>query len=107
MYIDDCIQGIMKIFNAKYSKPINLGSSEKVTINQMINIIEEVASYKVKKKYLLNKPKGVRGRSSDNKLINKTINWEPNIKLQKGLIKTYNWIFSELSSNYPNIKFRK
>ncbi len=100
MYIDDCIKGIMKIFNGNYSKPINLGSAERVSINQMIRIIEDIASYKVKKKYLLSKPKGVRGRSSDNKLIKKTLNWEPNIKLKKGLEKTYHWIYAQLTSNY-------
>ena len=73
MYIDDCINGMLKIFYSKYSDPINLGSSERVSINQMISIIEKIASIKVKKKYLINKPKGVRGRSSDNKLIKKVI----------------------------------
>ena len=97
MYIDDCIKGILKIFYSKKSFPINLGSSEKVSINKMIKIIEEIACYKVKKKYQLNKPRGVRGRSSDNKLIKKILKWEPNTKLYKGLENTYKWIFDQLS----------
>jgi nucleoside-diphosphate-sugar epimerase len=105
MYIDDCINGMLKIFYSKYSDPINLGSSEKVSINQMISIIEKIASIKLKKKYLTNKPKGVRGRSSDNKLIKKVIKWEPNIKLKEGLKKTYIWIHSQISKNNKKRKF--
>jgi nucleoside-diphosphate-sugar epimerase len=96
---------MLKIFYSKYSDPINLGSSEKVSINQMISIIEKIASIKLKKKYLTNKPKGVRGRSSDNKLIKKVIKWEPNIKLKEGLKKTYIWIHSQISKNNKKRKF--
>ncbi len=105
MFIDDCIEGILKIFFSKFSNPINLGSSERVSINQMIKIIEKIALIKLEKKYLLNKPKGVRGRSSDNKLIKKILNWEPSIKLNVGLERTYNWIYSEISRNSNNKKF--
>ncbi len=107
MFIDDCIKGIFKIFFSNYHNPINLGSSERVSINQMINTIEKIASYKVKKKYLLDKPKGVRGRSSDNKLIKKITKWEPSTKLNTGLDYTYKWIFKELSKNMSNFKFIK
>ena len=102
MYIDDCVEGILKIFFSKFSDPINLGSSKRVSINQMIKIFEKIALIKVKKKYLLNKPKGVRGLSSDNKLIKKIINWEPSIELKVGLKKTFNWIYSKLRN--PNNK---
>ena len=105
MFIDDCIEGILKIFFSKFSNPINLGSSERVSINQMIKIIEKIALIKLEKKYLLNKPKGVRGRSSDNKLIKKILNWEPSTKLNVGLERTYNWIYSEISRNSNNKKF--
>ena len=71
----------------------------------MIKIIEKIALIKVEKNYLLNKPKGVRGRSSDNKLIKKVLNWEPSIKLNEGLKKTYQWIYSEISRNSNNKKF--
>ena len=107
MFIDDCIKGIFKVFSSNYYHPINLGSSERVSINDMINIIEKIASYKVKKKYQINKPKGVRGRSSDNKLLKKITKWEPRTKLSFGLENTYRWIFDELSQNTSNIKFTK
>lgn len=107
MYIDDCIKGIIKIFFGKFSNPVNLGSSHKVSINKMIKIIEGLANYKTKKKYLLNKPKGVRGRSSDNTLIKQRYNWEPNIELKTGLNITYNWIYKELSNNSGSNKFFK
>ena len=107
MYIDDCINGLLKIFFGKYSDPINLGSSERVSINQMIKIIERVSGYNVNKKYLLDKPKGVRGRSSDNKLIKKILKWEPNIKLKNGLESTYNWIYQELSKKNKINKYSK
>ena len=107
MYIDDCIDGIFKIFFSDFSEPINLGSSEQVSINQLIKIIEKISNYKVKKKYLLNKPKGVRGRSSDNTLIKKVVGWEPNTKLIEGLKYTYSWIHSEISNNSNKNKYTK
>ena len=107
MFIDDCINGMLKIFFSNYSDPINLGSSERVSINQMIKIIEKVSGFNVKKKYLLNKPKGVRGRSSDNSLIKKILKWEPNIKLKIGLKHTYNWIYQELSKKNKVNKYLK
>ncbi len=107
MFIDDCIKGILKIFYSDYSKPINLGSSEKVSINKMINIVEKIAKYKIKKNYQLNKPKGVRGRSSDNSLIKKLLNWEPKTKLVDGLGITYNWIFLNIKTNKKSNKFIK
>jgi GDP-D-mannose 3',5'-epimerase len=96
MYISDCIDGTKKIFNSNLQDPYNLGSSEQVSINQMIEMIEEIADYKVTKKYLLDKPKGVRGRSSDNTKIINDLNWSPNLSLKEGLISTYNWIFNEM-----------
>ena len=70
MFIDDCLEGTQKIFNSNLSDVYNLGSDEQVSINQMVDIIEEIADYKVQRNYLLEKPKGVRGRSSDNTKIN-------------------------------------
>ena len=107
MFIDDCINGMLKIFFSNYSDPINLGSSERVSINQMIKIIEKVSGFNVKKKYLLNKPKGVRGRSSDNSLIKKILKWEPNIKLKIGLKHTYDWVYQELSKKNKVNKYLK
>ncbi len=107
MYIDDCIEGTKKIFNSDSSDVYNLGSDEQVSINQMIEIIEEIADYKVKKNYLLDKPKGVRGRSSDNSKIISHFNWSPSIKLKQGLEKTYEWIFNQIKSGENTNKYTK
>ena len=98
MYIDDCIIGTSKIINSNIIDPINLGSSEMVTINQLVEIVEIIASVKLKRKYLLDAPKGVRGRSSDNSLIKKLLNWEPSITLLNGMEKTYAWIYDQIKN---------
>ena len=105
MFIEDCIIGTEKIFNSKIQEPINLGSNEQVSINQMIAIIEDIANIKLEKKYLLDKPLGVRGRSSDNTKIKKELNWSPSIKLQTGLERTYNWIYQSIKSGENTKKF--
>ena len=107
MYISDCLDGTKKIFNSNLIEPYNVGSDEQVSINQMIKMIEEIADYKVDKKYLLNKPKGVRGRSSDNTKIIKDLNWSPQLKLIKGLELTYEWINNQLKSGENTNKFTK
>ncbi len=107
MYIDDCIEGTLKLFNSKLTDVYNLGSDEQVSINQMIEIIQEIAGYKVEKKYLLDKPKGVRGRSSDNTKIIADLGWSPSIKLINGLEKTYNWIYNQITSGENSQKFAR
>ena len=92
MYIDDCIKGSTDIMKGDIREPINLGSAEMVSINQLVDIVEGIAGVKLKRKYNLGAPKGVRGRSSDNTLIKKLISWEPDTKLKDGLEKTYEWI---------------
>ena len=107
MFIDDCVEGTFKIFNCNSSEVYNLGSSEQVSINQMIEIIEDIGEYKVKKNYQLDKPKGVRGRSSDNEQIKKLLSWEPSISLKKGLEITYKWIYDQINSGENTKKFTK
>jgi nucleoside-diphosphate-sugar epimerase len=98
MYIDDCILGIEKIFHSeKVTFPINLGSAEKVSINQLVDIVEDIAGIKLKRKYKLDAPKGVNGRNSENTLIKKTLGWEPDLPLRKGMEKTYAWIYNEMT----------
>jgi GDP-D-mannose 3',5'-epimerase len=92
MYIDDCITGICKLTHADYRKPINIGRDELVTINHLVDIVEEIAGVKVKRNYKLNAPQGVRGRNSDNELIREVLNWEPGIELRDGMEKTFHWI---------------
>jgi nucleoside-diphosphate-sugar epimerase len=96
MYIDDCIHGIDAIMMSDIEEPINLGSSELVSINQMVDVIEKIAGVKVKRHYKLDAPKGVRGRNSDNTLIKQKLNWEPTIALENGLEKTYRWIHDSM-----------
>ena len=105
MFIDDCIFGTKKIFNSNLKDVYNLGSSEQVSINQMIDMVEKIAEYNVQRNYLLDKPKGVRGRSSDNTKILNDINWEPSIKLYDGLQKTYNWIYQNIKNPSNTQKF--
>lgn len=99
MYIDDCLKGIDMIMHSDIREPINLGRSELVSINQLVDIIEDIAGVKLKRNYNLDAPKGVRGRSSDNTLIKKLLKWEPEITLKDGLKQTYDWIFTEISKN--------
>ena len=107
MYIDDCLEGTKKIFNSELTDVYNLGSDEQVSINQMIDMIEQIADYKVKRKYLMDKPKGVRGRSSDNSKIKLDLDWAPSISLMEGLTKTYKWIENEVKSVENTLKFKK
>jgi GDP-D-mannose 3',5'-epimerase len=107
MYISDCLEGTQKLFNSELDQPYNVGSDEQVSINQMIQMIEEIADYEVEKKYLLDKPKGVRGRSSDNTKIIKDLNWSPSIDLKTGLTKTYSWIYEQITSGENSQKFIK
>jgi GDP-D-mannose 3',5'-epimerase len=83
MYIDDCLKGINLIMNSSILEPINLGSSEAVTINQLVDLAEEFAGIKLRRRYNLNAPKGVNGRNSDNTLIKKLLNWEPDTSFEK------------------------
>jgi GDP-D-mannose 3', 5'-epimerase len=95
MFIDDCIKGIDLIMHSQIHEPINLGSSEAVTINQLVDITEQIAGIKLKRNYDLSAPKGVNGRNSDNTLIRKYLNWEPDTALRNGLEVTYRWIYDQ------------
>jgi nucleoside-diphosphate-sugar epimerase len=95
MFIDDCITGIDLIMHSEIREPINLGSSEAVTINQLVDIAEEIAGIKLTRNYDLSAPKGVNGRNSDNALIKKYLNWEPSTSLRAGLEATYRWIYDQ------------
>jgi nucleoside-diphosphate-sugar epimerase len=95
MYIDDCVKGTQMIMNSDILDPINLGSSEMVTINQLIDIAESIAGAKFKRVYDLSAPKGVNGRNSDNTMIKDLLHWEPSVSLREGLEKTYRWIYDQ------------
>jgi GDP-D-mannose 3',5'-epimerase len=98
MYIDDCIKGSELIFNGPYLQPLNLGSDRLISINGLVDIVEEIAGIKMKRHYNLDAPKGVRGRNSDNTLLQATLGWAPGISLEVGMEKTYQWIHDEMTS---------
>lgn len=96
MYIDDCLEGSLRLMESDYADPLNVGSSELVTVNQLVELVEEIAGIKVKRVHNLDAPKGVRGRNSDNTRIKQELGWEPSIPLAVGLEKTYAWIYDQL-----------
>ena len=100
LYINDCLDGILKLFETDYSEPLNIGSDQQVSINQLADIICAISNKSdLKRNYLLDKPKGVAGRSSNNDLSKKILNWEFEYTLEQGLQKTYEWIERDLISN--------
>lgn len=103
MYIDDCIKGIREITEQGVPEPINLGSNELVTINQLVDIAEEISGTKLKRNYKLDAPKGVNGRNSDNTLIEKYLGWAPSVRLRDGLEKTYRWIEAEYKAKKSQV----
>jgi GDP-D-mannose 3',5'-epimerase len=96
MYVDDCVEGLVRLMASNYSEPLNLGTDRLVTINQLIDLVSSVAGKRLKKRHDLSKPQGVRGRNSDNTLLNRVLGWEPAITLEQGLTTTYRWIEEEL-----------
>jgi GDP-D-mannose 3',5'-epimerase len=105
MFIDDCIKGTKKIFNSNCREVLNIGSEEQVSINQMIKIIEKISGYNVKKNYQLDKPKGVRGRSSNNDMVREKLGWDFETSLKSGLEITYKWIEKEIAKKLKNNRF--
>ncbi|HEX3720191.1 MAG TPA: NAD-dependent epimerase/dehydratase family protein [Verrucomicrobiae bacterium] len=103
MYIDDCLRGTKTILASEILEPINLGSSELVSINQLVDIVEDIGAIKLKRSYNLKAPKGVNGRNSDNTLIQKYLGWEPCIRLRDGLERTYRWIYDEMAGKKKKI----
>jgi GDP-D-mannose 3', 5'-epimerase len=101
MWIDDCVKGSQMIMDGDFVEPLNLGSSELVSINQLVDIVEEIGGVKLKRTYNLKAPKGVNGRNSDNTLIQKVYKWEPSTKLRDGLERTYRWIHAEMTKRRP------
>jgi GDP-D-mannose 3',5'-epimerase len=101
MYIDDCLHGTQAIMESDILDAINLGSSEMVTINQLVDIVEEIAGVKLRRNYILDAPKGVRGRNSDNTMILDRLGWEPSTPLAVGMEQTYRWIYDQMASRTP------
>jgi GDP-D-mannose 3', 5'-epimerase len=98
MYIDDCVKGVQLILNSGILEPINLGSSEAVSINELVDVVEDIAGVELKRKYDLSAPNGVNGRNSDNTVIQQCLGWEPCTSLRAGLERTYSWIYDQYRS---------
>ena len=101
MYIDDCLEGTQMMMARNVPGPLNIGSSEMVTINQLVDIVEDIAGVKLKRSYNLKAPKGVNGRNSDNTLVQQLMGWEPSIPLRVGMEKTYRWIYDQMQAKQP------
>ena len=99
-YIDDCVEGTLRIMRSAVTEPLNVGSDELVTINQLVTLVEELAAVTLRRSYRLDAPKGVRGRNSDNTLIRSSIGWAPSIRLRDGLRTTYDWILGEMAGRH-------
>jgi nucleoside-diphosphate-sugar epimerase len=97
-YIDDCVEGTLRLTDSDVREPLNIGSEQLVTVNELVDIVENVAGIKLERRYNLDAPQGVRGRNSDNALITKTLGWAPSISLEYGMEKTYEWVYNQLSA---------
>lgn len=109
MYVDDCVEGLIRLMASDFSQPLNLGTDRLVTINELIDLVSAIAGKKLKKRHDPSKPQGVRGRNSDNTLLNQVLGWEPAIDLEEGLSITYKWIESELrkAGRLPAVEARQ
>ena len=103
MYIDDCLHGTQTLLNSEFVEPINIGSNELVSINQLVDLVEEIAGVKLHRSYNLSAPKGVNGRNSDNTLIQEVFGWQPTTRLRDGLEKTYRWIHDEIAGGGSSV----
>jgi nucleoside-diphosphate-sugar epimerase len=102
-YIDDCLEGTLRLTESDVAEPINIGSDQLVTINQLVDIVEGIAGVKLRRRYKLDAPKGVRGRNSDNTLIKKRLGWAPSVSLEDGMRKTYEWIHQQMTTTGQRI----
>jgi GDP-D-mannose 3', 5'-epimerase len=98
MYVDDCVEGLKRIMASDYHEALNLGTPELVTINQLVQMVADIAGKEIKIRHNLSGPQGVRGRNSENSRTHRVLGWEPSIPLQQGLVVTYKWIASELKA---------
>ena len=95
-FIDDCVEGIYRLMRSDHRDPINLGQDRMISVNELVDIVAQIAGKQIGKRYDLTRPQGVRGRNSDNTRLREVLNWEPTISLEEGLTRTYHWIASQL-----------
>lgn len=98
-YVSDCVDGIVRLMDSDYHQPLNLGQDRLVTIDDLVDVVSAIAGKRLRKRYDLTKPQGVRGRNADLTLMKKTLGWEPRVSLEEGLVKTYRWIARQLEQN--------
>jgi nucleoside-diphosphate-sugar epimerase len=103
MFVDDCVEGVLRLLDSEWSDPINLGSSRLVTINELVDIVEAIAGVQLKRRYLLDAPQGVRGRNSNNDLIKRELGWEPSTSLEVGLEQTYRWVYDQIRNGVADV----
>jgi GDP-D-mannose 3',5'-epimerase len=96
MYIDDCLEGVRRLMESNVSGPINIGSSELVSVDGLVDIVEAIAEVRLERVYRTDAPKGVQGRNSDNTLIRSALGWEPSVPLRQGLERTYAWVYDQM-----------
>ncbi|HET9387756.1 MAG TPA: NAD-dependent epimerase/dehydratase family protein [Gemmatimonadales bacterium] len=97
-YIDDCLEGTLRLMDSHVAEPLNIGSDQLVTINELVTIVEAIAAVRLKRRYKLDAPKGVRGRNSDNTLVSERLGWAPSIRLEEGMRQTYAWIYEQMTA---------
>ena len=110
MFVDDCVYGTKILMQSDVTEPLNVGSAHLVTINELVSIVEEIAGLRLRRRYKLDAPQGVRGRNSDNTLIKQRLGWEPEMSLEEGLEKTYAGMYEEMagrSSRKRQVVFTK
>ena len=104
-FIDDCLDGTLRLMESDVTEPLNIGSDQLVTINQLVDIVEGMAGVRFTRRYKLDAPKGVRGRNSDNTLVRAKLGWAPSIRLEDGMRRTYEWIYKEMATDLPRPAF--
>jgi GDP-D-mannose 3', 5'-epimerase len=103
MYIDDCVEGLQRLMASDYHEPLNLGTDQLVTVNELVDLVANAAGKRIRMRHDLGKPQGVRGRNSDNTRLRKVLGWEPSVTLEQGLAVTYKWIEKEVNKNRPAV----
>jgi GDP-D-mannose 3',5'-epimerase len=101
MYIDDCVEGLIRLMASEYPEPLNLGTDELITINELVNLVARIAGKRITKRHNLSGPQGVRGRNSNNTRLRKVLGWEPSVALERGLAVTFEWIAEQVRANAP------
>jgi nucleoside-diphosphate-sugar epimerase len=101
MYVDDCVEGLIRIMASNYREALNLGTDELVTIDELVNLVARVAGKRIAKRHNLSGPQGVRGRNSDNTRLRRVLGWEPSVPLEQGLAATFKWIAAQVRSKGP------